>query len=266
MSKGKAKVDYINDQGFAAYQTVPSWSFIYEASTIKSEKYNIGDRVVLPDGRVFRYAKSGGVCYAAHGAAFWHLAAVNRTTIAAEEAIGSCKVTVAAQTFTEDELRGGYVTIFGASNADVQSRGIIGNSACSGTTLTIYMDGPLVKVAPTTREILVNYNPYSDIRLQSGQEVKFAGIGGVPAMEIDAADKYFWLQTWGPCFCVATENLGQAAGYHQMVFNAEGDLRVHDAGHSTDAGYHYQHAGFLITKGVAGLGWNEQIVMLQISP
>lgn len=242
---------------------------LYTAET--TQRHLCGRRLITWDGRVFKYAKGAaeaiGIEYplsSSQGAAFWAGRAVARTTvIEAEQPIGSREVTVANQTFAKDELAGGYVMISGASNSDVQSRGIVGNTVCSGTTLTIYLDGPIVKIAPITREILVSYNPYSQIGFQSGQEVQFAGIAGIPAIEVDEAAKYFWLQTWGPLFVTACENLGDQTGDHQCVFNAEGSLRMIST--ALVETKKYQHAGFFITKGVSGLGWNEQILMLQIS-
>ena len=264
MSRGKANANYLNREGLVAHSDAPNYDFLYSASTVKDPQWNIGDRVVLGDGRVFRYAKSSGTCYAAHGAAFHDTRAIERTTVAAAQAIGDKQVTIASQTFALDELRGGYVTCFGTSNANVQFRGIIGNTACSGSTITIYVDAPLVKALEVTYEIMVTSNIYSNMELNAGQEQGYTAIGGVPAVYVSAADMYFWLQTWGPCFCVATEHLGDTDGDQQCVFTSEGALRRIATAYVETHGY--QAAGFLITEGRASLGWNEQIVMLQISP
>ena len=251
-------------------QSVENWDFLYKASTTKDSRFDIGDRVCLPDGRVFRYSKSGALCKAGHGAAFMNTAAVLTHALAAGQAIGDKSIQIASQTFTLDQLRGGYATIFAEDNdnqINVQHRGIVGNTAASGTTVTIYLDAPLVRAVTVSMNVLVTHNPYSNMQTQVGQEFGYASIGGVPAAYVDAANKYFWLQTWGACWCVATEHLGDAQGEAQYVFTAEGALRVEA---TTNDGSHKQltaqHAGFPIPCGAAGLGWNEQIIMLQISP
>lgn len=70
MAKGKARVNYLGRAGLVAAKDAPDWSFIYETSTIKDSHYNIGDRVVLPDGREFYYAKSAGACISGQGCEF----------------------------------------------------------------------------------------------------------------------------------------------------------------------------------------------------
>ena len=45
------------------YETqIPNINFLYEVSSTKNVDYDIGDSVVLPDGRVFFYCLSGGAC------------------------------------------------------------------------------------------------------------------------------------------------------------------------------------------------------------
>ena len=230
-----------------------------------TQRHICGRRAITWDGRVFKYSKSGAACYSGQGASSHRLPAVNRTTIALDRDEGSTQVSIASQSFAKDELAGGYVTCFGVAdqNTDVQHRGIIGNNYCSTGTLVIDMDAPLFADITTTLVALVSYNPYTDLRLNSGQEVGFTAILGVPAVYVSAASYYFWLQTWGPCFCAATEHLGDADGDQQMVFTSEGALRRIATARVEDHGY--QVAGFLMTEGVAGVGWNEHIVMLQIS-
>jgi len=46
--------------GQVGVEGVPSWNFIHQRSLIKHPDYNIGDYVDLPNGKRFRYGRSGG--------------------------------------------------------------------------------------------------------------------------------------------------------------------------------------------------------------
>ena len=201
MSKGIAKATYLGKQGQVAHTNAPNWDFIYETSKVKNPNYNIGDRVVLPDGRIFHYAKSSGVCYPGLGCVFADTAVATRTTAGVSQAVGDKEVTHPVAThdaFTEDELRGGYVIIgIGAANrGDIQVRGIIGNAATAAdVAFKIYLDGALTtKVTAGTSDILAYKNPYSSLYQSTGDNRAKAGL---PAATVSAADMYFWVQKAG---------------------------------------------------------------------
>jgi len=57
MSRGPLYTKHLDDTlKREIYETqIPNIEFLYEHSSTKNPEYNIGDRVLLPDGRVFRY-------------------------------------------------------------------------------------------------------------------------------------------------------------------------------------------------------------------
>ncbi len=136
MARGKAQANYLHREGLVGHDTASDYGFLNVASLTKDPKWSIGDRVVLPDGRVFRYGKvtSGGEAYAGQGCSFENAVAISGNCAAAQ-AIGDSQITFASQTFSEDELRGGYIVIYGDDNSDVQQRGIVGNTVASGSTV-----------------------------------------------------------------------------------------------------------------------------------
>jgi len=238
-----------------------SFPNIYATGT--TQLYPVGTRLELPDGRVYRYSLSSGACYAGQGADFVYQEAVAYTTIGTTAAIGATEVTITAAThsaLTLDELVGGYIIVYGASNADVQFRGILGNDASgSGLAITgVKLDAPLVAAvtgASTGCELF--YNPYASIALATGVNLSKAG---VPACEVAASGSYFWLQTWGPCW-VAPQRTGfQAeANQRQAIWRHDGSIQASEHGDAYDT---TQTAGFLITEGfTAG-----PLLMLQITP
>lgn len=235
-------------------------------ATGATKLYPVGTRLALSDGRVFRYALSSGACYAGQGADFVYDEAVGYTTIGTTAAIGATSVDITAAThaaLTLDELVGGYIIIFGASNADVQFRGILGNAASlSGAAITdVELDAPLVAAvtaASTGCELF--YNPWASIALSTGTNFSKAG---VPACEVAASGSYFWIQTWGPCW-LAPQNASFAdANDRAFYWRHDGSIEGEIAAASKNTGLNStQYGGFLITEGfTAG-----PLVMLQVSP
>jgi len=265
--KGKATVNYIGREGLVTPQTVPSWDFIYEASTIKHPKFEIGDRVVLPDGREFIYAKSSAACISGQGCEFTAIGAVGTSYPAATVAAGGKVVTLAntgsttvlthVAAFAKDVFRGGYVVFHDAAagNADAQFRGIIGNDySTANAVLTIYLDGKLHKAVIGTTFTEVFDNPYAALRTGTNQNFPKAG---VPAVEVSAANMYFWVQKAGLIWVAPQGNLGGNSGLAGGYWHDCGN--VSDFETSTDAALataarSSQYAGHTVAGSIAGIG------------
>ena len=207
--KGKARVNYLGSGGHVMSQTAPGWRFIYQTSTVKDPGWDIGDRVVLPDGREFRYAKSSGACISGQGCEFTQTGAIYGYPIATH-AIGEHVVTIAdsgsttvlthAGAYAEDVFRGGYYLShdIAAGNADAQFRGIVGNSYSPiNGVLKLFLDGPLHKAVITNTFTEIFENPWAAIKTSSSASL---AVAGVPAVEVGATLMYFWVQVKGPCF------------------------------------------------------------------
>ncbi len=200
MAKGKARSFLLGIQGLIGHKTAPDWGFIYEASLVRNPKFNIGDRVVLPDGREFRYGKSAGECVSGLGCRFMAAGYVSYTVFAVDAAIEDKEITVPAATHAaldKDELRGGYIVIYDpAGSEQVQFRGIIGNDASIlNVAFKVYLDGPLTVAVTTSSAIEVFQNPYASL-LTAGTVNK--AVAGIPAVQVSASDTYFWVQKSGP--------------------------------------------------------------------
>ena len=141
--KGKARVNYVDQTGDVTHADTTTWDFIYRASLIKDEEWDIGDRVVLPDGREFIYAKSGGICASGQGCDFVAASLQPYTTPATSTAIGDSEITVVGTTHdavTKDELKGGIFISWRGSAKDT-----IRGSSESGTYSRIYRFGSIRK-------------------------------------------------------------------------------------------------------------------------
>lgn len=279
MSKGIAKSVPMGTIKGVAHNDALQWEFIYQHSAARDPRWNIGDRVMLPDGRVFRYAKAAGtmnpdcLAFKETGQDIGYVA------LGAAQAIGDTEVTltVAAAThgsggagiIAEDELRGGYILIFDASGKSI-GRGIIGNLAlaATGTSIVIYLDGSLpVALLATTDHAEVMASPYRDLLDGDDTQPKNRGWLGLP-MSIATDGEYFWVQTWGPCW-VAPDNgnsatyLGNTDHNLQAVARFDGHAAPHEYGdvENTQA----QHIGFVLSRG-SGSAQGLPFLMLQISP
>ena len=286
MSKG----DYITARqdglGAIGHSDAPNWDFLYEASTIKHPKYNIGDRVCLPDGRVFRYCKCGTYAITSNkfGVANLSILVANKITdgdktnavAVTNAAAGVKKITVTFPAgilgdsqcadhdardgvIAEDDLRGWYISLY--TGVYREERGIIGNSAVAAddTSMVLYLDAALDhELSASTCEILAN--PYANV----GQTTtNWDSIMGVPTV-MAAIGEYFWIQTWGPLRISGTTiTLGQEQNERQFVFAANGVVIPHDNSNET---MELQHAGFLIERTENADYSAAPFINLQINP
>ena len=230
--KGKARVNYVDQTGDVTHADAPSWDFIYLASLIKDNEWDIGDRVVLPDGREFRYGRASAACASGQGCEFVNSGFQAYTTPVASTVIGDTEIEITGTThdaITKDELKGGFFISWPASLKDT-TRGIIGNDvAIADANFTIYLDGPLNEVhTAATTGCEVWANPYSELRTGTSANLAKAGI---PATYVSTALMYFWVQTRGTCFLapqasVNTNDIGcgfrhdgSIDGYNHLIAN-----------------------------------------------
>jgi len=272
MAKGKAKVNYLGRSGVVMPQTVPSWDFIYEKSTVKSEKYNVGDRVVMPDGRVFRYCKSVGACYTGQlnkfQSVFSTTSGIDYSALAEGAAIGAKSILMTNQGViaqTEDCMRGGWIEIKtantdAAGNQSGMQRMIIGNTADASVAMTgevrIYLDAPLDQAVTTSSYAFSIGNPWNAV---SADIEPTNSCCGVAAVYVSASGYYHWEQTWGLCFVTDTNaTLGKVDEERQLIANRQGSVAPHDAACTE------QHVGFIVNDNASADGMG--LIMLQICP
>ncbi len=264
MAQGKWKSVLLGIQSLVGHRTAPDWSFIYEASLIKAPGWDIGDRVVLPDGREYRYAKSIGACISGQGCEFTATGAVTGYPIATV-AIGGKKVILGdsgsstvlthAAAFAKDVLRGGYYLSHDhpAGNADAQVRGIVGNDVSAiNAVLTLYLDGPLHKAVDTDEFTEIFENPYAALRTSTSSSLANAG---VPAVEVAATLTYFWVQVSGPCFAAPQAAVidNQTGCYWRNDGSLQDAATAYDVDTGTGA-IGSQYAGHTLLGNYAGYG------------
>lgn len=277
MAKGKAKSTLLGIQGIVGHKEAPDWSFIYETSLTKDPDWNIGDRVVTPDGRVFRYSKSSGACWTGRGVTFENSISsggagtydvgIDYSLLAANAAIGDKSVEMtngAGHAIAKDALRGGTIVIkllTGSNDSALQQRGIIGNTvAAKSAVCTIYLDGPLTAAVTTASYAFCMASPYSSLKYDAASNSK--SYAGIPAIYVSAANMYFWVQTWGLIWIAPQDEVGKTIYRRDIVFKEDGSVRHRG---TDDANFlHGQRAGFVVDNNAGNNGSTQ--IMLCISP
>ena len=273
MSKGKARTFQYGYPGQIKYADATMWDTIYEASTTINPLYNVGDRIQLPDGRVFRYGKCGAtLADMKHGVKNHNLLITELDAIAVAAAVGQNYIDI---TFADtdgvagdgviaaDELRGGLISLY--RSTDRQQRGIIGNEArAAGDTgnTRVYLDAKLKVAILEDDNVEVIGNPYSDLRIENSLTTSVMGMPSVLA----TVGQYFWIQTWGMCRVSPTgAELGVNNDERMFMFDAFGSVRASQASIVTQAKSE-QIAGFIVERTDSGAGSAAPFINLQINP
>jgi hypothetical protein len=263
MAKGAYYTKHLDDTlKKGIYETqVPNINFLYQTpSTTKPTGWDIGDKVVLPDGREFRLALSLGnnALFAAHGVQFTYTGYTSYTAFATNHAQGATEITIPAAThaaLSTDELRGGYVIIFdGATDLNTCVRGIVGNdSADANAAFDVQLDGQIHNaIVASTEACEVYQNPWKGMEVASNSALPIAG---VPTTTVSAAANYFWVQTKGICWVAPQANVGDNGGMLTMwrhdgsIESAETALAV-----TVPSADRSQIAGYCIQGSQAGNG------------
>lgn len=245
------------------FQRVKRSKLLQDAYALSAyKKYELGTKLVLPDGRVFRYAYAGASNDPQHGC--WSASTIVQDgTLDYASAIGTSIIYLCDGTFTANQLAGDYIMYGHGGTTALGFRRILSNTASAANdTVQITIEFPLQVALANTDWAEIFPNPYADVRC--GNSSGTASFVGVPAVLATSGD-YFWVQTWGPCWCTPG-----AAGYgynlsnpeRQLIFDNNGSLQAWDDCNES-AGDSYQHAGFVLERTSSQDG---TFFMLQVSP
>jgi len=277
MARGVAYTKHLDDtlkKGIYLTQ-VPNMDFLYDASTTRNPEYHIGDRVVLPDGRVFRYGKCSndldGMKWGCknHAKLITELDAIG---VAAAAGVSEVEITFSDTdgaandgVIAVDELRGGYISFYRGTAR--QQRGIVGNTARANgdtTNTTVYLDASLRTAVNENDNVEVIGNPYYTLRQGS---LSGGSVMGMPCA-VATTGQYFWVQTWGICRITPSgaEIGANNSGERQFVFDDYGSVSSHRVDHDDADNPSWQHAGFLVEVTDSTAGSAAPFINLQINP
>jgi len=209
---------------------------IYEVSA--TQRYALGTRMVMGDGRVFRYCKATNDCpwdYAYSKCVFANNAPFQCSgTDVATRAAGQPVVRITKANITKNQWVGGFVAVMDATTGVNKWWGarILSNTA-SDTTVDITLERDLPVAITTSADVVEVQPPIWGSFVESNHAAKVYGmINGVIVVGTYSANDYLWLQTWGelPTFAVANEKTGVESGERAIYARGDGAYQGATAG------------------------------------
>ncbi len=246
-------------------------------STVKN--YEIGSRLAL-GGRVFHYAKSGGVLTPNMGAKIKNPQDVSQEVLGAAAVAGATSIVLKLDNtdgptydglLPANYLAGGYVVVFPAGDPAFV-RGIISHTAVTvnaGTaSFTALLDAPIpcdLTIADVAEAMA---SPYALVVPNTATKLtdNLTTTIGVPACPAISGD-HLWLQTWGPCWVSPHAAVGALASNKAAYFVGDGALGEgqETTGIADKIAVIGQYAGFVLANDKGG-GQGAPFVMLMIDP
>ena len=179
---------------------------VYETGTF--QQYPIGQKLVTPDGSIFRYVEMGatlGVANNLYQAEVPTTNWVKQDLATTAMAVGDSTITFTpgATAIAADELAGGTILVESAADLGhiyrIKSNTVSAGSAACILTLE---NGVTVKVAVATgatHDLTALKNPWKDIIIHPSPATSI--VVGIPRVVI-AANAYGWVCTRGPASCL----------------------------------------------------------------
>lgn len=214
---------------------------IYAVETTK--RFIPGTRYTTWDGRVFKYGYANGAVVPYHGVRASEAAAVSYTACPAAVAKGERFATVTVASRSEDDLAGGYFTLYHSTIDNTTQYGVVGNEATSGSTTRIYLDNPTAYASTTSFYHELYENPYREL-LESTNG--YSAWMGVPMN--NASSQYFWLQTWGPCLISGGESIDSPTSDYRCIRWGSNACLYTEASKANG-----QVAGFILNQGSSSI-------------
>jgi hypothetical protein len=251
-----------------------SYQGLYAESGTKN--YPIGTRRKLQqDSRVFYYSKATNIISnIKFGLKYYgQIGDGIATTLASGQSAGNSTLTIVGAGVALNEFAGGYVMIHAA--AGQQFRRIVSNTATDGGQITLTLDYALDVDVTNADYTEIIQNPYGNVRLMAGPSGGMAGnpftsVAGIPNVKTTVANRFLWLQTWGPIWInphgSSLQDAGITGGERKLVFDAEGSICIEDDvahGPGVDGDEH-QLAGYIIDRSAAGTS-GPPLVMLKLN-
>jgi len=260
-----------NDMIFGGLE--PGQTALQDLQTVQATKNcKIGTRRVRWDGRVFRYAFGTNIMTnIQQGIKFYDKIKITQTLPKRTQLVGESVVQIdsgkGAAGVAKDELVGGYLMVHTGTTANHQFRGIVANAlADANGYVEITVDFPFtIALATAGHGVEIFQNPYSNVHQD---EDDYSSVAGVLCTVVPAANRYLWLQTWGPCWMNPYGTLGSASVQLErgLVFDKAGNIIVSSDENRSTVGddADYQRAGYIICRTTVGSG--DFIMMLQLCP
>jgi len=234
------------------------------------QKHKLGTRAVLPDGRVFYYAKEDGTGIASAGFIVDGVGLVAAhdmdCTATAAHSVGDTTISIEVPTtdLTKNQYADGYL-VFNDDGGEgevyrIKSHPAHDASDDNTVIITIDEEDGIRTALTTSTEAQLVYNPYTNIKLIDGDGTQTTGPLGVTTIPVTAS-YYCWIQTAGISSVAVSSTtilvLGDAIEVSQ-VSGQSGTATLHDSSGATDL------MPIGTAMGVASIAGDKGLVMLSI--
>ena len=253
-----------------AFPLTVNLSYGMEKVQTSAQKHKLGTRAVLPDGRVFYYAKEDGTGIASAGFIVDGVGLVAAhdmdCTATAAHSVGDTTISIEVPTtdLTKNQYADGYL-VFNDDGGEgevyrIKSHPAHDASDDNTVIITIDEEDGIRTALTTSTEAQLVYNPYTNIKLIDGDGTQTTGPLGVTTIPVTAS-YYCWIQTAGISSVAVSGTtvmvLGDAIEVSQ-VSGQSGTATLHDSSGATDL----QPIG--TAMGVASVAGDKGLVMLSI--
>jgi hypothetical protein len=182
---------------------------VFTSSTTKF--HALGTKLILPGGRVFYYAMHSNSTTLTRGQLMGQAPVVANhqdRTMTATAGLKTATLAIGATALTADQYADGYMWCDSGTGIS-QYRIVVSNNASAGsTTETITVDEPWeTTLAAATGSLQKNL--YRDVVVFPGNSQAQTVVGVMPCTVTDGSttNKFFWIQTSGPCSVSAEGSL-----------------------------------------------------------
>lgn len=251
---------------------------IEELST--TQRYKIGSRLQLGP-KVYHYAYASSVCEALLGAFIYNCQDTTQRALPVGAPIGSWSVSINIDatdgplhdgSMPLNYLVGGQVLFYTNVGGHTFQRGITGNTArvsdLAEGAITIYLDAPTNFELTVAADAQCQASPYANVCGDAfTYQNEYDVVAGVPAVAL-LAERYTWLQTWGPTTLAASAAVGLAKGDRAVYFVGNGSLGQGEAMGEAAVGLSItgQYAGYILSVFPGAPHQGAPFIMLQLDP
>ena len=210
-----------------------------------NQKYPLGTKVTLEDGRIFRYCRNGAVALAAGKTVQSVIVATERDdaiNAAAAVAIGATSlVFTAVGTVTKNQFAEGFCHIVNDTGEGLQYKIKANGASTAGVDFTVELYDPIITALAATTDVILSSSQYSGLLL-AADDLSF--IIGVPTIPVTAL-YYFWCQSGGVAMVLQNGSTGVATTEREVYADVAGGTdgaALSTAGGAVgkqQIGYHY---------------------------
>ena len=235
-----------------------------EKTETSAQVHALGTKMILPDGRIYYYAKNSSAAITTGGQIVDGIAAVAAHDMDLVAAAASAEAitftTTTSLTVTKDQYAGGYVYVNdGPGQGEVyQVRSNTAVSGATGLSITIEDDGGFATALTTATRFGLMYSPYTDVKIVDGNGTMTTGVLGITTMPVTAS-YYCWLQTSGPAAVLMGAQVGIVGdGIARSQQDEDGTVERTDYSDESDL------VNLGVAMGIPSIATDYQWVMLNI--